>query len=354
VTTAGSGSSTEFLACFKDESDELLRAIFAESRQLERSLGGDADPETVNALFRALHTLKGNAGILGHEDIRNVAHRLENLCELLRDGRITLSGRFIALLLAGRSMLDGLVAAVVAGRSVSFGVEQFCARLDEFAASCSGAPAPRTRAAAPKPAARYSKPPVTHGASGVALGSVFERFPQLVRDLAEQSGKRIDLATSGARVQVDRRGADDLAAALMHLVHNCVDHGVETPLERAKAGKPAAATITLHAEAGARQVLITVADDGAGIDIEKVRATALRDGLLGKGERPAERELIELTFTPGLSTAEAVTGTSGRGVGLDVVRANIHKLGGTVEITSARGRGTTVTIKLPRNHGNPR
>jgi two-component system chemotaxis sensor kinase CheA len=176
---------------------------------------------------------------------------------------------------------------------------------------------------------------------------VFERFPRMVRDLARQQGKQIDLVLEGDATRVDKAIIDEIGEPLVHLVRNSVDHGIETPAVRTARGKAPTGTILLSAAQESSHVVITVVDDGAGIDPARVRTAAVERGLLRGDETLSDREAVQLVFAPGFSTKDGVSDVSGRGVGLDVVLQSIERLSGVVEIESAPGVGTRFTIQLP-------
>lgn len=176
---------------------------------------------------------------------------------------------------------------------------------------------------------------------------VFERFPRLVRDLARSQGKEIELILEGEATRVDKAIIDEIGEPLVHLIRNSVDHGIESPRARIARGKTPTGTILLSATQESNHVLITIMDDGAGIDAAQVRRRAVERGLLKGDENLAERELIQLIFNQGFSTAEAVTEVSGRGVGLDVVLKSIERLNGLVEVETVPGVGTKFIIQLP-------
>ena len=181
------------------------------------------------------------------------------------------------------------------------------------------------------------------------LGNVFHKFQRLVRDLAQELGKEVALVIEGEEVELDKAVLEAIGDPLTHLVRNGIDHGIERPQVRQQAGKPTQATLKLSAWHEAGQVIIEVTDDGAGIDPGVIKDKALRMGLREHAQLDAmsDKELINLIFLPGFSTAQQVTDISGRGVGMDVVHTNLTKLGGTIEIESQVGRGTTFRIKLP-------
>jgi two-component system chemotaxis sensor kinase CheA len=181
----------------------------------------------------------------------------------------------------------------------------------------------------------------------VPIRATFERFRRLVHDLGRDLGKQVELTTEGAETELDKTVIDQLGDPLMHLIRNSMDHGIEMPKARAAAGKRPLATIHLAARHAGGSVLIEVSDDGAGIDRDAVRARAVERGLAAVGGDLTEQEIFSLLFQPGFSTAQQVTDISGRGVGMDVVRQRVEGLRGAIDVTSRRGKGTTVALRLP-------
>lgn len=181
------------------------------------------------------------------------------------------------------------------------------------------------------------------------IGNVFGRFPRVVRDLSGKLGKQCDLEIEGKEVEVDKTIIEAIGDPMTHLVRNSIDHGIELPEDRVKAGKPAKGTMHLRAYYQAGKVRIEIEDDGAGIDPRRLKEKALAKGIISpeQAEQMSERELVRLIFHPGFSLAKQVTDVSGRGVGMDVVRTNIAKLGGTIDIESEVGVGTNIVITLP-------
>lgn len=181
------------------------------------------------------------------------------------------------------------------------------------------------------------------------IANVFNKFPRLVRDLARKAGKQIELIIQGKETELDRSVIEEINDPLIHLLRNSVDHGIETPEERILAGKPPLGIIKLSAHHEQGRIIITVEDDGRGIDPQKIRASAVKKGLLTEAEASAltDEEAIELIFKPGFSTASQVTDLSGRGVGMDIVRTNIERLNGNVLIETRPGFGTQFQIILP-------
>lgn len=181
------------------------------------------------------------------------------------------------------------------------------------------------------------------------IGNLWNKFPRTVRDLALACGKEVRIEMEGRDTELDRTILEAIKDPLTHLVRNSVDHGIEPPAERTRAGKPACGCLTLRAFHEGGQVNIEISDDGAGLNVERIRKKAVERGLIPaqQAAHMPEREIFNLIFLPGFSTAEKVTNVSGRGVGMDVVRTNLEKIGGTVDLLSAAGKGTTVRIKIP-------
>ncbi len=181
------------------------------------------------------------------------------------------------------------------------------------------------------------------------IGNVFNKFPRIVRDLAKTAEKKVQLRIEGAETELDRSIIESIKDPLTHMVRNSIDHGIEPPDIRVQKEKPPVGTLTMKAYHEGGQVIIEIVDDGAGIDPNKLRQKAVDKGLITEEQAEAlsDREALMLIFQPGFSTAEKVTNISGRGVGMDVVKTNIEKLGGTVELLSEVGVGTTIKIKIP-------
>jgi two-component system chemotaxis sensor kinase CheA len=181
----------------------------------------------------------------------------------------------------------------------------------------------------------------------VPIGPLFRRMARLVRDLARQFGKQVEMQTQGDEIELDRTIVEELADPLMHMVRNSLDHGIESPAERQAAGKPAAARLVLKANHQAGQVVIEITDDGRGLNRDKIVAKAAQKGLIHSADGLSDNEIYNLIFQPGFSTAAQVTNVSGRGVGMDVVRRHVEKLRGRIEIRSTVGEGATFLLKLP-------
>ncbi|MEX0786500.1 MAG: chemotaxis protein CheA, partial [Dehalococcoidia bacterium] len=183
----------------------------------------------------------------------------------------------------------------------------------------------------------------------VPIATLFATFPRLVRDLARQTGKDIEFTIDGEETELDRAVIDQIRDALVHVLRNAVDHGIEPPAERRAAGKAPAGTVRVAAHHEGGRIVVSVQDDGRGIDPQLVRSRAVEQGIVSAqaAGRMSDREGIELVYESGLSTSDEVTQTSGRGVGMDVVRRSVSGVGGLIDIESAPGLGTTVTLRLP-------
>jgi two-component system chemotaxis sensor kinase CheA len=181
------------------------------------------------------------------------------------------------------------------------------------------------------------------------VSNIFSKMPRIVRDLSQSLGKRVRLEMEGQETELDKSLLEAIKDPLTHAVRNSLDHGIEDPDVREASGKDPEGTLKLRAVQEGSHVIIEVADDGAGIAVDKVRAKAIERGLISheRADRLGERELLQLIFVPGFSTAAAVTNVSGRGVGMDVVRTNVERIGGKVEIDSKPGKGTTLRLRIP-------
>jgi two-component system, chemotaxis family, sensor kinase CheA len=179
------------------------------------------------------------------------------------------------------------------------------------------------------------------------VGRLFQRFPRLVRELAKDMDKQVELIIEGAETEVDRVVVDSLYDPLVHMLRNSLDHGIESAAQRLSAGKTPKANVTLRAWQEASSVVIEVADDGAGIDAGRLRAKAVASGMIGADENLSHHDALQLIFRPGLSIKDQATSVSGRGVGMDVVKTTVEKHRGSIQIESVLGAGTIFSIRLP-------
>jgi len=182
------------------------------------------------------------------------------------------------------------------------------------------------------------------------LNSVFQKLPRLVRDVANQTGKKVDLIMTGGDVELDKTLIDAIGDSIMHMIRNSIDHGLESPEERKRIGKKETGIVKVSAHLRGGNVILSIRDDGKGLNLDKIRNSAVTKGLVTKeaAARATDQQVAEFVFLAGLSTADKVTQTSGRGVGMDVVHSNFKKLGGTVELLSEPGKGLTITATLPQ------
>src|SRR5581483_9114716 len=181
------------------------------------------------------------------------------------------------------------------------------------------------------------------------IRKVLGKFPRMVRDLAQKLNKRVRLELQGEDTELDKSVADEICDPLVHLVRNAVDHGIESPADRAAVGKPSEGMVRISAAQEGNSIVIRIQDDGRGLQIEKIKKKALSRGLASEAEVAGmnHHEIMNMIFLPGFSTAEQVTDVSGRGVGMDVVRTNIRRINGSVQVESEPGKGSTILIKLP-------
>jgi len=388
------------LPVFVAEAEENLAELEDALLAME---GRPGEAEALNTVFRAAHTLKGNAANLGLAPVAEFAHGVEDVLDRLREGEVQLTAPLAGLLLRGVDALRVLVPATVAGRDELTADERaLLQRIADCAAGrdCGedGGEAPTAPAAsspgASRPTLRVRVESLDRaldlvGEIGIArgrmaqlladgaspdalaeahddaerlhqelqesvmrlrmvpLGPVLRPYLRTVRDLAYAHGKLCRVALEGEEVEVDTSVVESLRDALTHLVRNAVDHGIEAPEARRRAGKDPCGTVTLAARHEGASIVLRVGDDGAGLDRARIAARARELELAADPERLGGAELLRLLAEPGFSTAPQVTDLSGRGVGLDVVRRRVEALRGSLSIESEPGRGTAFTLRLP-------
>lgn len=346
--------------------------------------GGVAEP--VAAAFRAVHTLKGMAGAMGYARVESAAHALETSLESLREGAVPTRALLAHLAAEGDRLgaeveaaghapghapgiAPGIAAGAGHGGAASPALRSRFVRVDAMRLDALLDAAGELEIARARVAREATRTGTTE-ALDVALGAlrqvasrlrdevlsvrtvpvaqVFERFPRLVRETARELGKEVELVLRGTELELDRSLLDRVGDPLLHLLRNALDHGIESPAARAAAGKPARAVLTLAAERDGGSVVLRLSDDGAGVDrarvLERARAAALVAPDVASLDDAA---LLALLARPGFSTADHVSAVSGRGVGFDVVDATVRSLGGTLELRTVAGEGTTVTMRLP-------
>lgn len=398
----------ELLQDFLTEGWECLERLERELVVLEREPG---DVARLASIFRCFHTLKGSAGFFGFVKLEALTHAGEALLASLRDGDLRLDSAMTSALLASVDAVRSLLAAIEADRSE--GSLEHGALASELTRLASGGPvaaepgpvatpSPPIDAAPPEALAahadttirvdvtlldrvmnlvgelvlarnqildfvpRSKDPAFAVAAERLAVltsdlqarvlktrmqpvGQMWNKYPRLVRDLAATCGKRVELRLEGTDTELDRTVIEAIKDPLTHALRNAVDHGIERPYHRAAAGKAEQGRIVLRASHQFGQVLIEIVDDGAGLDVARIRQRAIERGLLTP-ERAAllgDRDVMQMVFEPGFSTAEEVTRISGRGVGMDVVKTNVELIGGTVALSSERGRGTVLEFRVP-------
>ena len=443
---------------FCAEAQDLLQDVEQGVLTLESNA---QDQSTIDTVFRAFHTFKGNSSMLKLAVLQRLAHELESLLDQVRRGKMALTRESIDLILKGSDVIRQYVdemsrqlGGVNRGRTIRLPVQRIIADVHALLAgkpstpAMPATPAPPAVAASPvvapavaapevakpevaKPAVSeavelptpepertlpavtaemVSTEPAVAAPAGVVrvdtlkldslidlvgelvvaqsqvvqsqelkgianehlarslsqlrsitsdlqrtamslrmvpIRGTFRKMTRLVRDLAGDLGKEINLRLEGEETELDRTVVEELSDPLVHMIRNSADHGIELPGERAAAGKPAAGTITLKAFHQGGFIVVQIEDDGRGLNTGRILAKAVERGLVDAQESLAESQILDLIFMPGFSTAEQVTGLSGRGVGMDVVRRNIEKIRGKVEVESVPGKGTRFTTYVP-------
>ena len=390
---------------FLTESREHLAVMNRHLLVLERSPGAR---ESLDATFRAVHTVKGMSATMGYDAVTALAHEMETVLDALRAGRLAVTASRIAACLDVADALEGMVEGAVRGDDLASVGEPLVQRLrvlatdGEDAAAAPAVPAatpaaPSGARAAAAPRARHVRvdigrldaltdlvgelilargrlvretavsdnAPLVEAAEHttrllddlqhavlharmVPVSHVFDRFPRMVRDAARGLGKDVVFDMDGDDIEIDRSLLDELGDPIVHLLRNALDHGLETAAERVAAGKPAEGHLTLCAARERSAVIVRVSDDGRGMNRAAIARRARELGVPRRGRGALnDAELLEIIARPGFSTAAQVTAVSGRGVGIDAVLHRVRALGGTVEITSHEGQGTTVTLRLP-------
>ena len=427
-------SDPELIGDFILESREHLTAIELQLLTLDQD---PANAEAIHAIFRGFHTIKGMAGFLDLDAVRDLAHEVETVLDLARNGKLGITSTIIDRILESKDYLNvwmtdlesmlrtgktstppeagGLLEAIrglsggPAAPAASAPAEVLAAPapatpgLTELAREVAAPPpenAEATKTVEARPSGAQSikvetakldylvdmvgemvisqslvrhdpdlatgmKPRLARNLSQLAritddiqrtamsmrmipVGQLFQKTSRLVRDLSRKAGKQVELELAGEDTELDRNIIEELADPLMHMVRNSVDHGIESPEERMRAGKPAQAHVTLKAGHQAGHIVIQVSDDGRGLARDKILRKAREKNLIEAGVTDIpESEIFALIFHPGFSTADKITDVSGRGVGMDVVRKQVQKLRGRIDVISKPGEGTTFLLKLP-------
>jgi two-component system chemotaxis sensor kinase CheA len=388
--------------------DDLIADFVAESREMLEALGGEivaweANPDDrarLDSIFRFVHTVKGNCGFFDFPRLEALSHAAEDALADVRAGRRQPDGPLVSAVLAIIDRICEMIAAIDAGSEFPEGDDSGLIEALEPGAEATAAPviaavAEQARGAAPRTirlsvelldrvmstvsdmvlARNELARRLRETSTDVSVDGAFERLsaiiaemrdaitrtrmqrienlfvalPRMVRDLSAELGKQVLVDIEGGDVELDREMIEMIRDPLTHIIRNAVDHGIETPAERLKAGKREIGMLSVSARQSGNQILIDIQDDGRGIDGGKLVDNAIAAGLVDKKEaaKLAPREQLALIFEAGLSTAKEVTAISGRGVGMDVVRSNVERIGGIVEVDSTPGAGTRMTLRVP-------
>jgi two-component system chemotaxis sensor kinase CheA len=389
--------------------DDLISEFIAECREMLEALGGEivaweASPDDrarLDSIFRFVHTVKGNCGFFDFPRLEALSHAAEDALAEVRAGRRQPDGPLVSAVLAVIDRIAEMVAALDAGEDISTGDDSILIQALEQGAETPLAPVAATVAEAQSKAVaprtiRLSVELLDRLMSGVsdmvlarnelarrlreapgdvAVDGAFERLssiiadmrdaitrtrmqrienlfvalPRMVRDLSAELGKQVLVDIEGGDVELDREMIEMIRDPLTHIIRNAVDHGIELPAERLKAGKREIGILSVSARQSGNQILIDIQDDGRGINGKKLVEKAIAAGVIEKSEASdlEPHEQLALIFEAGLSTAKEVTAISGRGVGMDVVRSNIERIGGIVEVDSTFGAGTRMTLRVP-------
>jgi two-component system chemotaxis sensor kinase CheA len=390
--------------------DDLIADFVAECREMLEALGGEIvaweaqpnDRARLDSIFRFVHTVKGNCGFFEFPRLEALSHAAEDALADVRAGRRQPDGALVSAVLAVIDRIGEMVAAIEAGEEMPGGddsaliasLEQGAEGIAALAVTAAGDTA--TRASAAPRTIRLSVELLDRVMSTVSdmvlarnelarrlrecdtdvpVDGAFERLssiiaemrdaitrtrmqrienlfvglPRMIRDLSAELGKQVLVDIEGGDVELDREMIEMIRDPLTHIIRNAVDHGIEHPAERIKAGKREIGVLSVSARQSGNQILIGIHDDGRGIDGKRLVDKAIASGVVTK-EAAAElspRDQLALIFEAGLSTAKQVTAISGRGVGMDVVRSNVERIGGIVEVDSRLGEGTRMTLRVP-------
>ncbi|HEX7159311.1 MAG TPA: chemotaxis protein CheA [Edaphobacter sp.] len=397
----------EFIAESQEGLDRMERCL------TELEVRPEESERLVGEIFRAVHTIKGTTGFLGFERLEKLAHAGEHLLGSLRDGKLAVTSELISGLLRLLDGLRAILSLIEeTGGEGMRSSDEDSALIAEMERLNGGSTVARQDIATQHHDGANRAGATTLPAAGVSdktlridvdvlnrmmnlvgelvltrnqmlqsgtgavnfpelarrldsvtadlretvmqarmqpVGNLFAKFPRMVRDVAQTCGRKVKIECSGQETGLDKSLLEAIKDPLTHAVRNAVDHGIEPPDARIAVGKSAEGSLRLRAFHQSGSVVIEVADDGAGIAIERVLAKAVERGLVTEEQAAgmSEREALQLIFLPGFSTAKAVTNISGRGVGMDVVRANVEKVGGSVELESKVGVGTTLRLRVP-------
>ena len=385
------------LETFREEVLELLEQLEKNILLIEKA---PENPELTDSILRVLHTIKGTSNMFGFEGIVTLTHEIETLISRLREKQSGLSSKITDLVLSScdfirislqdktytnPALLDAVQAEILAlngqgqtdeknvVRKKNTVVQEQAAiqqktirvnyqKINELSNLVGELITLKTKYAQLSLEiendelktmneqldillARLHK--TTMNIRMVPLGQLFEHFNRLTRDLAHSLNKQVELVIRGSDTELDKNVTEELSDPMLHMIRNAIDHGIEKPEERRQAGKPETGKIILAAEHAGAYVHIKLIDDGAGLDLAQIRKTAIAKGLLAKEEELSPGLLNSIIFSPGFSTSDKITDISGRGIGMNVVKKNIEKIKGTIELKTEKGRGTEILLKIP-------
>jgi two-component system, chemotaxis family, sensor kinase CheA len=406
---------------FNTNCDELMQSLDEAILRLEQD---SSNTGIIEEIFRAAHTIKGAAGMFGFKALERIMHRLENLFDLIRKGKLTANSDVVDIVFEGMDVIKTLLEAVKNGKPCGIQTKDIVVALSLAAkgktpvGSSAKKAVKKAEPEAPKGAPAGAKPKTENKPEEIStirvdlkrldslvnlvgelvidrtrfssieeelrvrypkikmlgtlsetvqlfgrhmnefqdiimkvrmvpIGNAFNKFGRIVRDIAKTLNKSINLHVSGEGAELDKTLVEQIGDPLIHLIRNACDHGIEDPKTRIATQKQPEGNVYLSAHQEGNNIVISIRDDGKGMDPAIIRRKAEEKGLVKPEEKLSEREVFNLIFEPGFSTAEKVTEISGRGVGMDVVKKQIMKLKGMIEIESKKGFGTTIVIRLP-------
>ena len=383
--------------------DDLLQEFIAETRETLEALSGEivawesapGDRDRLDAIFRFVHTVKGSCGFLDLPRLARLSHAAEDVLAAVRSGERSPDTQLVNAVLAIVDRIGEIVEAIDAGHSLDdSGEDLLVAALDTGSEAVVHAAVPALRA--PSRSVRLAVDLLDRMMSGMSdmvlarnelarrmrddganpsveaalerlsltvaemrdtvtrtrmqkIDALFSALPRMVRDTAAELGKSVTLHIEGSDVELDREMIEMMRDPLVHIIRNAIDHGIEAPALRRMAGKRENGWLNVAARQSGNQIIIEISDDGQGIDTDRLVAKIASGGIRSEAELRAlgEQARLELVFEPGLSTKESVTAISGRGVGMDVVRANVEQIGGRIELFNAPGKGLRIAIHVP-------
>ena len=383
--------------------DDLLQEFIAETRETLEALSGEIvawesepnDRERLDAIFRFVHTVKGSCGFLDLPRLARLSHAAEDVLAAVRSGERGPDTRLVNAVLAIVDRIGEIVEAIDAGHALDdSGEDLLIAALDTGTETVAAVSAPALRA--PSRSVRLNVDLLDRMMSGMSdmvlarnelarrmrhdgadpsveaalerlsltvaemrdtvtrtrmqkIDALFSALPRMVRDTAAELGKSVTLHIEGSDVELDREMIEMMRDPLVHIIRNSIDHGIEAPAKRRAMGKRENGWLNVSARQSGNQIIIEICDDGQGIDTDRLVAKVAAAGLRSEAELRAlsEQARLELVFEPGLSTRDTVTAISGRGVGMDVVRANVEQIGGRIDLSNTPGRGVRIAIHVP-------